>query len=39
MKAINCACLTLEEKATRSVKMNKNYFIKIIGDECNKCTK
>ena len=39
MKAINCACLRLEEKATRSVKMNKNYFINIIGDKCIECTK
>ena len=39
MKAINRACLRLEEKATRSVKMNKNYFINIIGDKCIECTK
>ena len=32
MKAINCACLKLEEKGTRSVKKSKNNFINIIGD-------
>ena len=31
MKAIHCACFKLEEKATRSVKKNKNHFIKIIN--------
>ena len=30
MKAINHACFRLVEKATRSVKKNKNNFIKVI---------
>ena len=32
MKAINCVCFELEEKATRSVKKQKNNFINVIGD-------
>ena len=31
MKAINYAGFKLEEKATRSVKKNKNNFINVIG--------
>ena len=30
MRAVNYACFKLEEKATRSVKKNKNNFITII---------
>ena len=33
MKLINYACFKLEEKATRSVKNDKNTFINIIGDK------
>ena len=33
MKTINYACFKLEEKATRSVKKNKNNFIKVIRDK------
>ena len=33
MKAINYAFFKLGEKATRSVKKNKNNFINIIGDK------
>ena len=32
MKAINYAYLKPEEKATRSVKKNKNNFIKVTRD-------
>ena len=32
MKAINYTCFKLEEKATRSVKKNKNNFINVIGN-------
>ena len=32
MEAINYACFKLEEKATGSVKKNKNNFINITGD-------
>ena len=32
MKAINYACLKLEEKATKNVKKNKIYFANVIGD-------
>ena len=31
MKAINYACYKLEEKTTRNVKKNKNYFINVTG--------
>ena len=31
MKAINYACFRLEEKATRSIKKNKNNVINVIG--------
>ena len=31
MKAINYACFKLEEKATISIKQNKNNFINAIG--------
>ena len=33
MKAINYAYFKLEKKTTRSVKKNKNNFIKVIGDK------
>ena len=33
MKLINYACFKLEEKATRSVKNDKNTLINIIGDK------
>ena len=33
MKAVNYACFKLEEKVTRSVKKNKNNFIKVVGDK------
>ena len=33
MKTINYACFKLEEKATRSVKKNKNNFINVTGDK------
>ena len=32
MKAIKYACFKLEEKATRSIKKKKKYFISVIGD-------
>ena len=32
MKAINYACSRLEQKATRSVKENKNNFMSFIGN-------
>ena len=35
MKAINYECFKPEEKATRSVKKQKNNFINVIGDEEN----
>ena len=34
MKAINYARFKLEQKTTRSVKKNKNYFINVIGEKC-----
>ena len=33
LKAINYGCFKLEEKATGSVKNNKNNFINVIGDK------
>ena len=33
MRAMKPACFKLEEKATRSVKNNKNSFISIIGEK------
>ena len=33
MKAINSACYKMEEKATTSVKNNKNNSINVIGDK------
>ena len=33
MKGINYACIKLEEKATRSIKKNKNNFIIVMGDK------
>ena len=33
MKTMCYACFKLEEKATRSVKKNKNNFINVIGDK------
>ena len=33
MKAINFACFTLEEKATRIVKKKKKNFVNVIGDK------
>ena len=33
MKAINYACFKLEEKATKSIKKDKNDFINVIKDK------
>ena len=33
MKTINYACFKLEEKATRSIKKNKNNFLNVIEDK------
>ena len=33
MKVINYACFRLEEKATRSIKKNKNNVINVIGEK------